>query len=104
VVIEKQGPMPGQAVQATFSQAHGYGLWKGLLAGLQIPYRVVTPQAWKKALMEGQPRTVEASVAAALRYYPTMRPALVGPKGGLKDGRADALLLARYGSLGLAGR
>lgn len=99
VVIEKQGPMPGQAAQATFAQAFGYGLWLGLLAGLQIPVMVVTPQAWKKALMEGQPRTAEASVAAALRYYPTARPMLLGPKGGLKDGRADALLLARYGSM-----
>lgn len=99
VVIEKQGPMPGQAAQATFAQAYGYGMWMGLLAGMQIPVMVVTPQAWKKALMEGQPRTAEASVAAALRYYPTARPLLLGPKGGLKDGRADALLLARYGSM-----
>jgi crossover junction endodeoxyribonuclease RuvC len=104
VVIEKQQPMPGQAAQAGWAQMYGYGLWMGLLAGLQIPVMVVTPQAWKKALMEGQPRTEEASVAAALRYYPTMRASLYGPKGGLKDGRADALLLARYGSLGLAGR
>lgn len=100
VVIERQQAMPKQGVTSTFSIGMGYGLWLGLIAGLQLPYRVVQAQAWKKALMAGEPRTKQASVGVALRLYPRLRGSLVGPKGGLKDGRADALLLAHYARSG----
>lgn len=100
VVLETQQAMPKQGVSSTFTTGMGYGLWIGLLAGLQVPYRVVRPDAWKKVLMAGQPRTARACVDVALRYYPRARDSLVGPKGGLKDGRADALLLAHFAKSG----
>jgi hypothetical protein len=96
VVLETQQAMPKQGLSSTFTTGMGYGLWIGLLAGLQIPYRTVRPDAWKKVLMAGQPRTAQACVEVALRYYPRVRDLLVGPRGGLKDGRADALLLAHF--------
>jgi len=103
VVIEAQQAMPKQGATSGFTTGMGYGLWLGLLAGLQIPFKIVQPAGWKKRLMDGEPRTAQASVAVALRHYPTLRDQLVGPKGGLKDGRADALLLAHYGRLFFSG-
>lgn len=97
VVIEAQQAMPGQGVTSMFSIGLGFGIWLGLLNGLQIPHKVVQPLAWKKRLMAGEPRTAQACVTVALRHYPGIRSLLVGPKGGLKDGRADAILLAEWG-------
>ena len=47
-LIEKVHSMPKQGVKSTFSFGENYGFWKGLLCGLDIYYKEVTPQAWMK--------------------------------------------------------
>jgi hypothetical protein len=39
-----------------------------------------------------------ASAEKAIELFPGIRSVLYGPKGGVKDGRAEAILLAHYGS------
>jgi len=95
VVMEKVHSMPKQGVRAMFSMGEGYGLWRGILAALQIPYDLVTPQAWKKAMMSGQSKEKSASCYRAQQLFSSVE--LFGPKGGAKDGRGDALLMAEYG-------
>lgn len=94
VGLEMSTPRPDEARMATWAQAMGIGLWKGILVGLQLPYVEVYPQVWKRRLLSGLPKGKAAAYTAAARLYPWMAPVLKGPKGGLKDGRCDALLIA----------
>jgi crossover junction endodeoxyribonuclease RuvC len=47
-LIEKVHSMPKQGVKSTFSFGENFGFWKGLLCGLDIYYKEVTPQSWMK--------------------------------------------------------
>jgi crossover junction endodeoxyribonuclease RuvC len=93
VYIEKVGAMPGQGVTSMFGFGKGFGLWLGILAGLRIPYTLVTPQAWKKNLMEGI-SDKDAARGKAMQLYPDCTRELSRKKD---IGRADALLIAEYG-------
>lgn len=93
--LEKVAAMPKQGVSSTFKFATNYGIWKGILAALKIPFIEVRPQAWQKGIVSKKQDGVnKPSVAAAARMFPTAE--LFGPKGGKKDGRADALLIAEF--------
>lgn len=94
--IELVHSMPGQGVTSMFSMGYGFGIWRMALVALDIPHELVTPQAWKKMLMAGQPKDKQASVLVASQLYPQAYSQLIGPKGGKKDGNADALLIAEW--------
>jgi crossover junction endodeoxyribonuclease RuvC len=89
VSLERVGARPGQGVVSMFSFGANWGWWHGILDGLKAPYALVTPQTWMKGVV-GK----EGAMVAAARLFPEV--SLYGPKGGAKDGRADALLLAHY--------
>jgi len=57
----------------------------------------VTPKVWQKFIgIAVQGKAIKTEVAKiAAKHYP--KADLYGPRGGLKDGRADALMLAHYG-------
>ena len=93
VFIEKVGAMPKQGVTGMFGFGKGFGMWLGILAAFKIPYTLVTPQAWKKELMQGM-ADKDASRIRAQQLFPNC----VGELSRKKDiGRADALLIAEYG-------
>lgn len=95
VTIEKVGAMPKQGVTSVFTFGYGFGVWIGVLAALEIPYQLVTPQSWKKLLMSGEPKEKDASRIVARRMWPDQTEESLSRK---KDhGRADAALLAEYG-------
>lgn len=95
VTIERVGARPNEGVSSMFTFGHGYGIWIGALAALEIPYQLVTPQAWKKVMMPGAPHDKDASRIVARRLFPTQTEEGLSRK---KDhGRADALLMAEYG-------
>ena len=92
--IENVHAMPGQGVRSMFTMGFGLGAWHGLLAALQIPYYPVTPQRWKKTVLDGMGHDKDASRAQAVRLFPFVADQLARKKD---DGRADALLIAEYG-------
>jgi crossover junction endodeoxyribonuclease RuvC len=94
--LEQVHSMPGQGVSSMFSMGEGFGLWKGILAALRVPWTLVTPQRWKGALMDGQAKEKAASALVAGRLFPAVAGELAGPRGRVLDGRADALLIAEY--------
>lgn len=95
VTLEKQQPMPKNGSIASFSTGYSYGVWRTALAILGIPYRVVTSQSWKKALMPGEAKEKDASRIVARRLWPAQTEGWLSRK---KDhGRADAALIAEYG-------
>ena len=93
VIVEAVHSMPRQGVASSFNFGAGYGMWLGLLVGLEIPYVTVTPQRWKSAMH------IPAGSAKGESYLRacSLFPAATGLLAKTKDGRADALLLAAYG-------
>lgn len=94
VFVEKVGPMKGQGVTSMFGFGMGYGIWLGVLATLQLPYTLVTPQAWKKEMLIGVGQEKGASIARAKQLFPYLSDCLTRAKD---DGRAEAILIGEYG-------
>jgi hypothetical protein len=95
-----------QGVSTSFSVGEGFGLWKGLLAGLQIPFEIVGPRTWQTALFADVPGA-DSKVKAALlaqRLHPTVdwrrTPRCKDPHEGL----CDAFGIAEWGRRQLAKR
>ena len=91
-VLEIAQPFRKQGVTSTFSTGFCYGAMTAFLISLRIPYQPVWPKRWKKEYSLGKDKA--ESVAMAQKLYPGAP--LTGPKGGGKDGRAEALLMADY--------
>lgn len=92
--VERAQAMPRQGVRSMFSIGLGYGLWRGVLAAHGVRCELLRPQDWRKAV--GLPTGADkgASVALASRLFPSVAAWLRGPRGGLNDGMAEALLIA----------
>lgn len=105
--LEVANPMPalgpmGRNVRigatSMFGFGFGYGLWCMALTALEIPHERVHPRRWKGRVLTGVAANDDGAVAQiAGRLYPSANAQLRGPKGGLKMGRVDALLIAHYG-------
>lgn len=96
VIVEKVHSMPKQGVASTFKFGTGFGRILGVLEALGAPYRLVTPQEWKKTVLTGTAKDKDAAIAFASRAFPhiSLTP---GQKRKPHDGMADALCLAEYG-------
>lgn len=109
--------MPGQGVSSTFTFGENIGIWKGILAAMDIPYIETTPQKWQRQVLdflptkEGKlPEADKKEEAARLarnkrllknsivefvrRRFPESIPMLVLQKS---QGIADAICLAEFG-------
>ena len=92
-ILERQWARPTDGGPQAFKLGCNFGALKMLLASNFIPYRLVTPQTWKRAaglLNEGK----DASRAAATKAFPHD-----AEQWRLKraEGRAEAALLASWG-------
>jgi crossover junction endodeoxyribonuclease RuvC len=94
VVIESVHSMPGQGVSSSFDFGKGLGIWIGILAALQTPYTLVSPQRWKKAMLADVKQEKSASRGRAAQLFPSAAELFARVKD---DGRAEALLMAEYG-------
>lgn len=92
-VVEKVGAMPGQGVSSMFAFGRAAGVVEGVIAGLRIPLTHVTPQEWQKGM-----RVVggkDGSRSRATQVFPNQASLFARKKD---DGRADAALMAAYGT------
>jgi crossover junction endodeoxyribonuclease RuvC len=97
--VENVHAMPGQGVTSMFSFGYSTGSLQQALASAKIPFTLVQPATWKALYgLRGGAENKAASVAKAVDLFPAHRELFFGPKGGGKDGRAEAALLAHYGS------
>lgn len=94
--IERAQPMPKQGVRSMFVNGLGFGLWRGILAAHSVPFEMPRPQEWRRVLGLAKGADKAASVALAARLFPGAAGDLRGPRGGLRDGLAEALLIAEY--------
>lgn len=93
--LEQVSAMPGQGVTSMFSFGQSFGFIRGLLAAYGIPFVMVTPQKWQKAVgftgkMEKGDRK-KALKQLAQQYYPSIEK--------MTNDMADAILIAHYGKL-----
>lgn len=95
VFIELVHAMPGQGVTSMFTFGSGFGLIRGICAGLGMSYQLVRPQEWQKRMLLGNPKGSEYLVASRIwpntdwRASPRCRVA--------HSGLVDAALIAEYG-------
>ena len=91
LVCEKVGPTPRDGVAGAFAFGYGAGIIAGVAAGLALPFTLVTPQAWQKAV--GASSDKDGNRARACQLYPSMAANFARKQD---DGRADAVLIAHY--------
>jgi crossover junction endodeoxyribonuclease RuvC len=85
--VERVASSPQMGVVSAFTFGRGYGAIAGVLAALEIPYDLVTPAVWQKAmgcLTRGDKNISKAKAAA---IFPALK---------VTHAIADALLLAEY--------
>lgn len=93
VMLEQVGAMPGQGVSSMFGFGESFGAVRGACAALRLPLQLVTPQQWKRRFgLIGADKDLARTRAVEL--YPDVSAQLARKKD---VGRADALLIARYG-------
>lgn len=92
-VLENVHSMPKQGVASSFCFGEGKGIWEGILAALEIPTELVSPQRWKKEIMADQGKEKSAARFKAMSLFPSLADQLKLVK---HDGRAEALLMAEY--------
>ena len=94
VIIEKVGAMPGQGVSSMFNFGNSAGVARGVCEAMGFEVVFVSPQVWKKS--HGLIGTVkDASRVLAIKKHPALANELKRKRDG---GRADALLIARWGA------
>lgn len=93
VYVEKVSAMAGQGVTSVFSFGRSFGMIEGILAAFKMPVTFVPPATWVKAVGRGQGK--DASRARAMELFPSDQDQFKRVKD---DGRADAALIAYWGS------
>jgi hypothetical protein len=99
VTMESVHALPSDGRCSAFAFGAGYGAWLGILGAFAMTPNLVSPQTWKRTMLAGIANN-KAAEAQALKQRFQGHPVcsqLHGPRGGLRDGRVDALLLAEYG-------
>lgn len=96
VFLERVHSRPGEGVSSAFKFGCVFGGLRGIIAAKLIPLTLVTPTVWMKVMGVGR-GSKEASVLRATELFPQYASIFRGPKGGRKDGVAEAALIARYG-------
>jgi len=94
VVLENVHSLPKQGVSSSFCFGEGKGMWEGILGAFDIPFDLVSPQRWKKAIMADQGKEKSAARFKAAQLFPSLTSQLSRVKD---DGRAEAILMAEYG-------
>ena len=91
--VEQVNAMPGQGVSSVFAFGKVYGLALGIVAANFIPLTLVAPLKWKRAL--SVPADKDGARARASQLLPEHAALWSRAKD---DGRAEAALIAYYGS------
>ena len=96
-IVERVSSMPKQGIGSAFLFGCGFGSILGVLQALHLPIMFVTPAVWKG--FYGLSKDKHASLHKGRLLYPTAELRLAR-----HDGRAEALLIARFGVTHSAGK
>lgn len=101
VYIEKAQPFPKNGSIGNFSTGQAFGIWLGILTALRLPYTVVRPQEWQKAMFVGLPKgnTKQSSAVVASRLAPEHDWRGTSKSRTPHDGKTDAFCIAEWGRI-----
>lgn len=92
--IEKVHSMPKQGVASSFNFGDSFGQLKGVVACAEIPYELITPQAWQKVMFAGmQKGAKDIGRLKAMEIYPNAAQHLMRKKD---HNRGDAICIAEF--------
>lgn len=108
VVIENVKAMPRDGGTSAFNFGYFTGTLRGVVESCKHclvdyesipPFDILNPrpQEWKSKLGFPSGATKQDSVKMAELYFPEFKDKFYGPRGGIKDGVAEAALMALYG-------
>ncbi|KAH9317813.1 hypothetical protein KI387_019582, partial [Taxus chinensis] len=93
--LEQSIPFPRDGKQGWWANGFGYGLWIGILVSLGFSVIPIPSMVWKKHFdLAGKTTCKDDSRVIACDLFPHVSPQLKRKKD---HGRAEALLIARYG-------
>lgn len=92
VFLEQAWARPGEAASVSFTNGRSFGVVLGILAALEIPYGLISPQRWKSTLHV--PAAKDGARARASQLMPQWASNWRRVKD---DGRAEASLIALFG-------
>lgn len=96
VTVENVNAMPKQGVSSSFFFGFAAGAVQSAVASAGLPMVLVVPQVWKKLYgLRGGPENKDMSRQKASMLFPAHSQQWARKKD---DGRAEAVLLAHYGS------
>ena len=91
VGIEKSQTMPNQGIVSSGRYMASYGFLRGLCVGMGLPYILIRPPTWKKAMLADMPKEKGSSIQKVGQIYPNIK--LTRKKD---HGISVAILIARY--------
>jgi len=100
IMLEKVGPMQLGGLTSAWNFGCNVCTIRTVLACTRLGYDTVPPKTWQKEVgVVIPPKTPPAkkkkiTEAVAIRLFPNAE--IYGSKGGLIDGRSDALMIAHY--------
>ncbi len=96
--VEKPIAMPGLGSPSLVSIGYGNGILCGILAALNIPYILVTAQAWQKDILQNvtQGDTKSRSIQFAQQMKPLYDWRGTEKSKKMHDGKTDAFCIAMY--------
>jgi len=100
IALELVHSLGGMSAKSNFTFGGMFWRAKTILDCVGLPYELVTPKVWQKAVGvpakkdRAQIGLKELVATMAHDLYPSAH--LYGPRGGLMDGRSDALMIAHY--------
>ena len=95
--LEDVHSMHGMSAKSNFGFGKNLGIVTAIAEIASDTVSTVTPKIWQKYIgVTAKGKTIKKEVAKiAQGFYPNVE--LHGKRGGLLDGRADALMIAHYG-------
>lgn len=101
VALESIHSLPGMSAKSNFTFGGMFWRIKTILECVPVEYELVPPKCWQSAtgvptrkFLDGELDLKVVVADLAQGYYPNAH--LHGPRGGLMDGRSDALMIAHY--------
>jgi len=96
IMIEDVHSLPLVSAKSNFSFGYNLGVVTNIAIASKVMVDKVNPKKWQKFIgVTAKGDAIKKDVAAiATRLYPEAN--IYGPRGGLLDGRSDALMIAHY--------
>lgn len=101
--VEAVRSLPGMSARSNFSFGYNLGNIETIISLVRHPWHQIPPKVWQKAVgikfpkKYSGPERKKITAERCLELYPGAE--IYGPRGGLMDGRADALMIAHYLSI-----